>query len=789
MDVQRRLLTKAVQDGQVEVLVGRGISHQHFDRLPDGSESEHAAVYQTMVSYMSKYGTPPSRDAVLSAHPDYRLEAAEDPIEYLIDQFVRHVKRRETQRALFDAADRIDAPDSDMDMLLFEAAQSVVDATPSSSVASKLSEAPNRLASYHRMLKEGRPIGVSLGYPTLDKIILGIQRYELVTIAAPSAWGKSCQLQSISLFTYLEDPSERPLFVSLEMESEALLRRFDAMAMKVRANAIKGFEISTDDEEMRRWEKWAERASKAPNDIMVVDDLYNCVSGDTLVQTRRGLRRADQLIFEDEVEVLTHGGQYRPANWKSYGKQQLYEVEFSNGQMIRATKDHDWVVKRELGGGSSKYEKVKTSDLIGRKVPIQSATAFEYEDTSDYYQGVRNGLIYGDGTIYKSKGTKTGIRSSINQYGDDNCDVLLRFFSNARKANNNRNPQQVKMRAYSMPHEMKYLPDPTKVSPQYARGFIAGYIAADGNCTKTGSMTITTAKDYDIEQIRQVAAAGGIATFGVTELDFQCTFNSKMQKMWRLHFASSAFFIGDEVDKRLILKQSHRKNLQQHRSGRTKKSYSLHLEVVDVRESNVETVFCCEESETNTWVAGCGIVTGNCTVERILAEVMRYKPTSVFVDYVQLMEGPGDNSYIRIGAAIKGLKKIARMMKVPVFTAAQTNRSGFKEGVTEDNIADSIEIFRSSDILLGLERTEELDARNQAILKIVKNRDAAKGHCNINFCWNTMEFGEVSRFQSRNGSGGSKGSPNPIPADNVPSSAIPTPAFVNNPFVQNTLAQ
>lgn len=449
MDVERRLISRTVLGGHVETLVARGIAASNFARLPTGEESEHAAVFRTLVSHMRQYNAPPSRDAVLAAHPGYRLEPAEDPLDYLIDRFIEQVKRRAVIVALDDAIKRIDDPSTgtDADMLLFEAAESVVSSTPSSSRISKLSDAPSRRDQYLYYLREGRPRGIALGYPTLDRIILGVQDYEVVTVAAPSAWGKSTQLQFISLTTYLDDVSQRPLFISLEMEADALLRRFDAMAMKVRANAIKGFEIAEDDDDMRRWEQWAERASRAPNDLLIQDNIFHP------------------------------------------------------------------------------------------------------------------------------------------------------------------------------------------------------------------------------------------------------------------------------------------------------------------------------------------------TVDRIHAEILRYKPTSVFVDYVQLMEGPGDNSYLRVGAAIKGLKRIARQTKIPVFTAAQTNRSGFKDGVTEDNIADSIEIFRSSDILLGLERTDELDAKNQAILKIVKNRDAPKGHCTTNFNWEMMDFSEHTGFERR-----TNGARSPAPPDDVPSSAIPAPAFVDNPFAIAAMA-
>lgn len=448
MDIEHRLVSRCVLSGTIEQLVSRGISHTHFERLPTGDESEHAKVFKTMVSFMRTYNAPPSRDAVLMVHPTYRLEAVEDALDFLIDEFIKKVKRRETQKAILDVASRIDDRDEQMEleMVLFEAAEHVAQIVPSSRV-SKISQAPSRLELYREYLRNGKPAGVPLGYPTLDRICLGVQKFELVTIAAFSNWGKSTIMQTICLMAYLSDEQQRPLFISLEMEADALLRRFDAMAMKIRANAIKGLEIAETSEDMRKWERWAERASKAPNDILIVDDIHHC------------------------------------------------------------------------------------------------------------------------------------------------------------------------------------------------------------------------------------------------------------------------------------------------------------------------------------------------TIERVLAENMRYKPTCCFTDYVQLMEGPGDNSYLKVGNAIKGLKRIARMTHIPQFTAAQTTRSGAKDGVKEDNIADSIEIFRSSDILIGLERTEELDEHRQAILKLVKARDSQKGHCTINFDWDTMDFSEYSGFERRTDLAPVQGSTELAPPeDDMPSSALPEPEVLNNPF-------
>src|SRR5436305_1718275 len=76
--------------------------------------------------------------------------------------------------------------------------------------------------------------------------------------------------------------------------------------------------------------------------------FYNCFSADTLIHTKRGLVPIGTL--QGEHEVLSEGGVYRPAFFKSYGKQQLWKIMLANGTIIYATADHQWVVNKEKGG-------------------------------------------------------------------------------------------------------------------------------------------------------------------------------------------------------------------------------------------------------------------------------------------------------------------------------------------------------------------------------------------------------------------------------------------------------
>lgn len=264
MDIERLLLSKCVHGGQIESVVSRGIGERHFE------DETNRAVFRTLTNHMSRYAAPPSREAVLFQHPGYQLEIVTDTIEYVIDQFIKHAQQRVAEMSVLDLAARIKDPREvvPIDMLFMEHAERVAQAVPSSKVA-KLSEVPSRIQLYNEMRAKGRIPGVPFGIPTIDQIVLGVQPHELVVVTAPSSWGKSTLLQYIALASYLDNPIHKPAFISLEMDAEAILRKFDTMATNFEYHALRALELGVGD--LQKWEQWGERVQKAPNDIIIID--------------------------------------------------------------------------------------------------------------------------------------------------------------------------------------------------------------------------------------------------------------------------------------------------------------------------------------------------------------------------------------------------------------------------------------------------------------------------------------------------------------------------------------
>lgn len=123
----------------------------------------------------------------------------------------------------------------------------------------------------------------------------------------------------------------------------------------------------------------------------------------------------------------------------------------------------------------------------------------------------------------------------------------------------------------------------------------------------------------------------------------------------------------------------------------------------------------------------------HCTPDSIFAEGVRHQPDLILVDYVSLMRSARptnrySNLWSQITEITQDLKQVARTLKIPIIAAAQTNRSGQKEGADLDNIGYSLSIVQDSDIVIGLHTDEELRSRNEMEIHLRKNRDGPIGN-------------------------------------------------------------
>ena len=106
-----------------------------------------------------------------------------------------------------------------------------------------------------------------------------------------------------------------------------------------------------------------------------------------------------------------------------------------------------------------------------------------------------------------------------------------------------------------------------------------------------------------------------------------------------------------------------------------------------------------------------------------------FKPDIVFIDYLNIctssrMKAGGNvNSYTLIKAIAEELRGLAVEFNVPVLSATQTTRTGYRS--SDLNLEDTSESFglpATADFMFGLISTEELEGLGQLMVKQLKNR-------------------------------------------------------------------
>ena len=112
-----------------------------------------------------------------------------------------------------------------------------------------------------------------------------------------------------------------------------------------------------------------------------------------------------------------------------------------------------------------------------------------------------------------------------------------------------------------------------------------------------------------------------------------------------------------------------------------------------------------------------------------LALKKNFRPDIIFIDYLniccsaRIKPGANVNSYSYIKAIAEELRGLAVEYDVPLFTATQTNRTGFSSSdVGLEDTSESFGLPATADFMFALISTEELEENGQILVKQLKNR-------------------------------------------------------------------
>lgn len=173
------------------------------------------------------------------------------------------------------------------------------------SLESILGDSFDRLDDLHR--HKGGLRGIPTGFADLDKLLAGLQRSDLMVIAARPSMGKTAMMLNIALNVATKAKQGAVLIFALEMSKEQLVDRLLAAEAGVNAWALRTGEGLTDDD--------FERISAAMGELAEANIFIDDTSGITVSDLRTKARRLHHkqplaAIMVDYLQLMSGGSRF-----------------------------------------------------------------------------------------------------------------------------------------------------------------------------------------------------------------------------------------------------------------------------------------------------------------------------------------------------------------------------------------------------------------------------------------------------------------------------------------------
>lgn len=157
--------------------------------------------------------------------------------------------------------------------------------------------------------QKGHITGLETGFRDLDYKTAGLQKSDLILIAARPAMGKTAFVLNLAEYIALHSSSTIAMF-SLEMSKEQLVKRMLAMNSKVDSQKIRTG--SLEDEE---WGKLVESVRRLGNSNLVIDDTSGITAAELRSKCRKlKMEKGLDLVIIDYLQLMSGSGQRKGDN-------------------------------------------------------------------------------------------------------------------------------------------------------------------------------------------------------------------------------------------------------------------------------------------------------------------------------------------------------------------------------------------------------------------------------------------------------------------------------------------
>ena len=151
--------------------------------------------------------------------------------------------------------------------------------------------------------QKGNITGLETGFRDLDAKTAGLQKSDLILIAARPAMVKTAFVLNIAEYVALHSNSTIALF-SLEMSKEQLVKRMLAMNSMVDSQKIRTGDLEDDD-----WDKLVGSVRKIGNSNLVIDDTSGITASELRSKCRKlKIEQGLDLVIIDYLQLMTGAG-------------------------------------------------------------------------------------------------------------------------------------------------------------------------------------------------------------------------------------------------------------------------------------------------------------------------------------------------------------------------------------------------------------------------------------------------------------------------------------------------
>lgn len=261
-----------------------------------------------MVDHYRRYRIAPTFETVYENFSDFNFESSGESVNYLKDKFKQQIMYRYGAEAVLRISEQLAEPDLDteIDEMFLEESRRLATIMPTAKLHS-YKDMADRIHKYENSDEEDW-MGIKTGIPIIDNLTFGIQPHEYVTVFGASSIGKSTFSQWLLFNAWMQ--KKTPMYISLEMEANALFRKWDTMLMNFKYNDLKGHTLR--EEEVARWKEEAKKVSETPNDIIVMDDVRGCTVDRVYAELNRW---KPDILCLDYINLMSVRSSYN-ANWE-----------------------------------------------------------------------------------------------------------------------------------------------------------------------------------------------------------------------------------------------------------------------------------------------------------------------------------------------------------------------------------------------------------------------------------------------------------------------------------------